>query len=166
MVFPCRPRLSRGIAGLRVPRMRGMAQIEALVAVVVFAIGVLGIVGMQSRSVQMLGEATWRARAAQQAGALIAEMRTVAPDARARLYASRTDGARTQRWAASLREGDDALPGVDRLPPEVIVRTQRLSLPDGRELVVSDVTVTVQWQRPGAVAGRYVASTRIQDGRS
>lgn len=144
----------------------GIALVEALVAIVVFSIGVLGIVGMQARSVQMLGDAAYRAQAAQHASELIAEMWTSDPSRRAVLYS--TGGVRYAQWAALVEAGSRSLPGAVTNPPVVNVVTTQVAIPspDPITFTVSDVTVTVLWQAPGAPVSQYVTTARILEPQS
>lgn len=152
----------------RARRQGGVALIEALVAVVVFSIGILGIVGMQARSVQMLSESGFRSQAAQMASELIAEMWTVDPSLRQQLYSSATAGARYAQWVTRLTSGVYALPGVTAAPPTVTVVTSQVPLlmPGAGNFWVSDVTVTIQWQRAGSVLNQYVTTARILEPQS
>ncbi len=55
-------------------RQRGAALIESLVAVLLFSLGVLGLIGLQTRAIGMAGEADERNRAALLADAAAASM--------------------------------------------------------------------------------------------
>ena len=55
-------------------RQRGVATIELLTASVLFLIGLLSIVGLQSHADQLTNDARWRAQAAHHASELVAEM--------------------------------------------------------------------------------------------
>jgi type IV pilus assembly protein PilV len=146
----------------------GIALVEALVAVVVFAIGVLGIVGMQARSVQVVAEATHRADATRFAAELIARMRIADAATRAHVFDSASAGAGYRQWAAALTAGPHALPGAAAHPPTVSVVITRfpLSGPAGGVLSVADVTVTIHWQSAGLPPSRQVTTARILEPRS
>ena len=55
-------------------RQRGAALIEAMVAVLLFSLGVLGLIGLQTRAIGMAGEADERNRAALLADGAVASM--------------------------------------------------------------------------------------------
>lgn len=57
-------------------REGGMVMIEALVAILIFSIGILGIIGLQAMAVQQSSDARYRATAAQLADQLLGQMWT------------------------------------------------------------------------------------------
>ena len=146
---------------------RGIAMVEALVAIVVFSIGVLGIVGMQARSTQMLTDSVYRAQAAQVASELISEMWTADPSKLALLYAS-SSGVRYNQWRARFQSGANGIPGATANPPTVVVQTTQVPLPTvpGVSYTVSNVTVTIFWQRPGGAVSQYITTARILEPQS
>lgn len=146
----------------------GVALIEALVAIVVFSVGILGIVGMQARSVQMLGDAGFRSQAAQHASGLISEMWTADPSQRAQLYSSAGSGARYAQWLTRVQTGSTALPGATANPPAVTVVTSQTVMAGVGvgTYTVSDVTITMFWQRVGAPVSQYVTTARILEPQS
>ncbi len=149
---------------------RGFMMVEALVAILVFSLGILGVVGMQARSVQMMSDATFRAQAAQHASELIAEMWTVNPSALGTLFASSPAGARYSQWRARVETGSTALPGATALPPEVTILTAQVPYPPtlafGNQTATT-VTVTVRWQAPGAAsASSYTTTAMILEPQS
>lgn len=143
---------------------RGVVLLEALIAIVVFSIGILGLVGMQARSVQMLSEATLRSQAAQHASELIAEMWTTDPSQRAIVYSSGGGSAvRYDEWAARVQYGSRALPGATDAPPVVVVNTVQtaFSAVGAGNSTASQVTVTIFWQPPGAPAASQYTTTAL-----
>jgi type IV pilus assembly protein PilV len=150
----------------------GIALLEALIAILVFSIGVLGVVGLQARSVQGLSEAGLRSQAVQHANELIAEMWLTDPGLRANLYNSAGAGSRYTYWLSRVTSGSRLLPGADANPPIVVVNTvqQPLVVSPGESFSYSDVTITIRWLPPGAVAGtpasQYVTTTRILEPQS
>jgi type IV pilus assembly protein PilV len=54
----------------------GMMLLEALIAILIFSIGVLGIIGVQALAMQQSGDARYRAAAAQLADELLGQMWT------------------------------------------------------------------------------------------
>jgi type IV pilus assembly protein PilV len=162
-----RPAMRRGS---RRPGQRGFMLVEALVAILVFSLGILGVVGMQARSVQMMTDATFRAQAAQHASELIAEMWTANPSALAALYASSPAGVRYEQWRLRIQSGATALPGAASLPPEVTVQTAQIAYPVTLAVgnqTATRITVTVRWQAPGAAASNsYTTSAMILEPQS
>lgn len=146
----------------------GFAMVEAMVSIVIFSIGILGIVGMQARSSQLMSDAVFRAQAAQVASELIAEMWTSDPVMRPNLYSSAASGLRYNQWRARFQSGATGLPGSTTNPPSVVVVNNQVPLPTVPVTfyTVSDVTVTVFWQTPGGVVSQYVTTARILEPQS
>lgn len=150
----------------------GVVMLEALIAIMIFSIGVLGIVGLQARSVQGMGEAGYRSQAVQHASQLIAEMWTVDPGLRAANYASTPAGTRYTTWAARVTAGATSLPGAADNPPIVTVNTvqQPITMLPGQNFTFSNVTVTIRWLPPGAPAGtpvsQYTTTARMLEPQS
>ena len=152
------------------PGQRGFMLVEALVAILVFSLGILGVVGMQARSVQMMTDATFRAQAAQHASELISEMWTVDPSKLAGLFGSSPAGTRYEQWWNRVKSGSTALPGASTLAPEVTVETTQITYPATLAVgnqTATRVTVTVRWQAPGAAAASaYTTSAMILEPQS
>ena len=150
----------------------GVALLEAMIAILVFSIGVLGIVGLQARSVQGLGEAGFRSQAVQHANDLIAEMWITDPGLRSNLYSSAPAGARYNAWVNRVTTGSKLLPGAIANPPIVVVNTvqQPISLLPGDNYTYSDITITVRWISPGSPPGtpvsQYITTARILEPQS
>jgi type IV pilus assembly protein PilV len=87
----------------------GFTLIESLIAMVVFSVGVLGLVGMQSMSTRVTTDARLRTEAAAAADELLARMQTTS---RATVVADfSTGGARFDDWLTTrLRAAGTGLP--------------------------------------------------------
>lgn len=117
-------------------RQRGIALLESLIAILIFSIGILGIVGLQGVMIKGTSEAKTRSDAS-----LIAQRRV------------------SMMWAAPA-----ALAGfaeVDTVVPELPngLRTTAVTM------VGTDatVTVTITWQAPGEPVHNYVTNARISE---
>ncbi|GAB1392451.1 hypothetical protein MASR1M60_06140 [Rhodocyclaceae bacterium] len=124
---------------------RGFTILESLVALLLFAFGILGLIGMQATAARVAADAQYRAEATMWADKLISQMRTDNP---ASLSADYSEGG--GKYAAWLVEVQDAaaggLPGAMANPPTVEIA--------GTPPVV---TVTIFWTGPGeTVPHRYV----------
>ena len=133
-------------------KLSGFMMLEVLVALLVFALGVLGLVGLQATAVKQSGEAKYRSDAALLANELIgnawASNRSFAT--LQNNFASANAGAQYQAWLARVSQ---TLPGVATNPPSVVLQ-QIPPLPSvivgGPVLTPSVVmTVTVRWKAPG-----------------
>jgi type IV pilus assembly protein PilV len=122
---------------------RGVVLIEILVAVVLFSIGVLGLIGLQVASMKNVGESQYRVEAAMLANNLSALMRTSPAATRATDFAS-PSGTRFSSWKSSVTS----------------------SLPAGDATVDTSnyptVAVTISWRAINDTGTRqYVATTTL-----
>ena len=118
-VQPCFPRRAQG----------GFTLIEVLVALLVFSLGVLGVVGMQARAVQFSTQAGDRARAAMLANEIVSQMWTQQTPA--------LDDARITSWQTRIRDSAAGLPNGEG-------KVTTTTAADGS--VTAKVTIT--WQAP------------------
>ncbi|HYD81751.1 MAG TPA: hypothetical protein VEC06_18275 [Paucimonas sp.] len=127
---------------------RGVVIVENLVAVLIFAVGMLGLVGLLAASIKNVSAARYRNDASLLANQIIGQM--WADDksnaALKKNYAS-PDGAQYLTWKSSV---SNALPGVADNPPTVEIDKDNV------------VTVTLRWKEPGAsVVNNFAISARI-----
>ena len=114
-------------------RQKGMVLLEGLIAILIFSLGILGMIGMQAVYIQHMSEARYRSEASLLTDTLIGGMR-VSDRAPASLQASfNTGGAGYLTWKDKVAA---ALPGVAVHPPTVVV--------DGDGMA----TITVFWLAP------------------
>ncbi len=134
--------------------------LEVLIALLIFSLGVLGLVGLQASAVKQSGQAKYRADATLLANELIGQMwlsgRTF--DAINLGFSSAgAGGAQYNAWKARVTA---ALPGASAAPPIVAVaQIQPLpalvaGTPTPSALLPSTrVTITMRWKAPGEPAG-------------
>lgn len=122
---------------------RGMTLIEVLISILVFSIGMLGMVAMQARAIQYSGDSEDRTRAAMLANDIVASMwtlGTVAPDA-----------ATLAAWVSRVQDPAVGLPNGNGA----------VSAPDADGVV----TVTLTWKAPNKQAAdpdsRYVTKVAM-----
>ena len=117
--------------------------LEALIAILIFSMGILAIVGMQAAAVQASSDAKYRSDASMVANQLIGQM-WVGDRTPATLQANfqGSAGAGGAAYTAWLADVQAALPGAAANPPTVTVNPAN-----------SLVTITVFWLAPGAPAG-------------
>jgi type IV pilus assembly protein PilV len=127
--------------------VRGVVLIEILVAVVLFSIGVLGLVGLQIASMKNVGESQYRVEAAMLANSLTAQMRTSPAASRATDFAS-PSGTRYATWKTSVTS---TLPGADATPPSVDTSNY------------PTVMVTITWRAINDTGTRQYVSTTTLD---
>lgn len=134
----------------RVPRRRpprraagGVALIEALVSILLFSIGVLGVVALQSAMTRSQTSAKFRGDAVYLAGELIGAMWGDSANLASYADAQCSGYARCSDWAAKVAA----------------------VLPGGAASVTVDgaqVGVTIRWSAPGEGTHRYTTSTEIR----
>jgi type IV pilus assembly protein PilV len=132
----------------------GFVLVEALVAILVFSIGILGIIALQAVSVTNSSESMYRRNASLLADQLIGKMWV---DDRSNLQVNYqggngTDGAKYTVWQGYV---NSQLPMDANTPPTVVVTP--LSFTPARSLV----TITISWKLPDGAIHTYVATTEI-----
>ena len=129
-----------------VRRQGGMALVEAVVAAVLLAIGLLGAIGLQARSASALADADMRAEATIAADRLLGTMAVDLPNAGAyALAAGATPGTRLQPWYDDTRAripnaqvAIDVTPATDRTRVQITISwTRRKGAPQNAHRVVS-----------------------------
>lgn len=120
------------------PRSQGgSALLESLIGMVVFMVGMLGMIAAQTSGNRVVMDAQFRVEAAAAADDLIARIKTTAPALRKTTF--QTDGAGFASWKADrLTRGGRGLPGADALVSFDAVGG------DART-----VRIEVTWQPPG-----------------
>ena len=122
-------------------RQRGVMLIEALIAILIFSIGILGIVGLQASAVQQSTDAKNRAEAAyladQLMGAMWTDNRTVA-NLQAKYQSCGSSCSGFWTWYGTVKK---TLPGV----ADSIADTQPQVSVDGSGIV----TITLSWRSTG-----------------
>jgi type IV pilus assembly protein PilV len=127
------------------PKEAGFMLFEVLVAILIFAIGVLSLVGLQVASIKESGKAKYRTDATLLANELIGRM-WVTDRSFANLSAQFESAGPGAAYTAWLPAVQAALPGVAANPPVVTVE----SVPAGGAggTPSSLVTVTLSWKAP------------------
>ncbi len=111
----------------------GVLLIEAMIAIFIFSLGIISIIGLQSVSVQQVTSAKYRTQAGILANQLISSM-WISDRTNSTLQTNfNTGGASYNTWLASVQA---TLPGTTLAPPTVNV--------DG----TNQVTVTIKWVEP------------------
>ncbi|MEW5943889.1 MAG: hypothetical protein AB1710_08570 [Pseudomonadota bacterium] len=129
-------------------QQQGSMMLEALIAILIFSMGILAIVGMQAVSIKNTTDAKYRTDASLLANQLIGQM-WAADKSTAALQGDFNSpaGARYLAWKANV---EASLPGAAANPPTVVVGANNV------------VTITVQWQSPGETSPHnYVAVAQV-----
>ncbi len=137
-------------------RQTGSMMLEALISILLFSLGILGLVGLMSATTAKAGDAKYRADASLLADQLIGQMWT-SDRTQATLqgnFAS-PSGTKYQSWASGVAA---TLPGVTAalVPTVVVSSVTATAVPS------SYVTITIQWQAPNETKShRYVSVAQI-----
>lgn len=139
-------------------RQSGVMLLEALIAILVFSFGVLGLVSLQATTVQAGRDAQYRSEASALASDLIGEMWAsdrVGTNLQTNFQGDGeqagptnavTDGAAYTAWAGRVAS---RLPGTVDFPPVVQVTPGVTGPPP----TATQVTITVRWHAPNEEAG-------------
>ena len=115
----------------------GVMLLEALIAILVFSLGILSLVALQAVSIKLTGDAKYRTDATLLANRLIGQM-WVSND----LSAFATDGDAYNAWLADVA-GTDGLPGVAAADGGVVSTLPTVTVAgDGQ------VAITLFWRTP------------------
>jgi type IV pilus assembly protein PilV len=127
----------------------GSVLLEALIAIVIFSMGILAIVGMQTTAVKAAADAKYRSSASQLATELIGNMwvsdRTGATLKARYQGGAGTDGTGYTTWLAEVIA---TLPGVS-----ATVNQPTVTIDDATGMV----TITVSWKLPSETAAHSYA---------
>jgi len=135
--------------GLRA-RARGSYLLEALIAMLIVAFGVLGMIGLLGSSVRATNDARYRSEASQIAGGMLSDMWTMTSAQMDTDFGA--GGTRLASWADKAAA---LLPAADAHPPTV-------ELGAGLSAESRTVVVKVYWQMPGETElHQYVMTGQI-----
>ena len=146
---------------------QGIVLIDAMVAILIFSVGILGMVALQGSAVEMTSAANYRVNAAMLADQVIAQMWADAPaNISADFPGSKgtggskyIDGYNTTADCTSTTAATGCLPGVKANPPSISVAAQTIPNSGNTQY---QVTVTVYWQAPSdSSVHKYVSVTAI-----
>lgn len=142
----------RATHGSRQGRQGGVMLLEALIAILIFSIGILSVVGMQASAVKASSDAKFRSDASLLGNELIGQMWVSDPTT---LQANFSDpsGTKYTAWLANVQA---ALPGV----------TGSANLPTVNVAANGMVTLSIFWKLPSdpdsAPAHNYVVVVQIR----
>ena len=127
--------------------------LEALIGILIFSAGIIGLIGLQAASIRSTSEAKFRTDAAFLANKVISQMWVDNNAALPATYAGTggTGGPGYTAWLAEVASSSTGLPGVTGAnSPTIAVGANNV------------VTVTVRWQKPGdQLVHQYVTTTQI-----
>ncbi len=122
----------------------GVLLLEALIAMLLFSLGILAVVGLQAQSVAQVGQAKYRADAAFLADQVVRQM--WANRANLPQYAYNGSGSPPAAIQAWVNKVNAALPGATGNPPVITVAATPYVGPPA--YTAYTVSVSVFWQTP------------------
>ena len=125
-------------------RERGVMLIEALIAILIFSIGILAVVGMQGIAIKNVTESKYRSEAAFLANELIANMWTDAGNIALYSY----PGSSYTRLTAWVAKVDASLPGTAAVRPRVTIIPPPPVVPPAVAPIGGTVQIELFWQLP------------------
>jgi type IV pilus assembly protein PilV len=96
---------------------RGSALLEGLIAILIFSMGILAIIGLQAASIKTVSDSQYRLQASFLANRIIAEMWTNTANINTFQY----PGGGATALGAWITEVNSALPGATDLPPSITI---------------------------------------------
>lgn len=130
----------------RAAAQRGSFLLEALISVLIVALGLLGLIALQARAIQNVDDAQYRAEASYMANALLGQMWI---HDRTKLIADFDSGGAGANYTEFKAWVGQRLPGAN-IPANAPVVTV---VQPGLTPQASDVRIQVFWQAPGEPAG-------------
>jgi type IV pilus assembly protein PilV len=119
-------------------RQGGVMLLEALIAILIFSIGILAVVGMQAVTIKNVTDSKHRTEAAFLANKLLSQMWTDAGNIAT--YAYPGSGAVPTRLTGWVGQVNTRLPATETVPPIVTIT--------GASATGALVTIQVRWQLP------------------
>lgn len=145
-------------------KQAGVMLLEALIAILIFMIGILAIVGLQAAAIKNAGDAKYRSEASLLANQLIGQMLVSDRSSLATLQNNfqSPSGAAYVAWLAQVQSASTGLPGASATPPTVtIVQAASTSTSSPS----NQATVTIFWKAPNEPSSapnhQYVAIAQI-----
>lgn len=146
----------------------GVMLLEALIAILIFSLGILSLVALQATSIQLTSDAKYRSDASMLANKLIGQMWVsggTATDLAAN-FAS-PDGAAYQNWRDHDVKASTSLPGIVAEAEQVksTLPTVTVTPVAAAGATAATVEITIFWRTPQMKANetghRHVVSTQI-----
>ena len=123
------------------PKQQGSILLEGLIAILIFSMGVLAIIGLQAASMRTVSDAQYRLEASYLANRLVASIWTAGPTGISNYGLPGGSSPDLALWLADVK---NRLPGADNKAPTVLIA--------GDATAGFTATVTVFWQPPSETA--------------
>ncbi|MEP6942776.1 MAG: hypothetical protein ABI981_07560 [Betaproteobacteria bacterium] len=137
-------------------RQKGAYLLEALIGILIFSFGILGIVGLQAQAIRFTNDSEYRAEAVYLANGLISQMWTANQNTLQTNY--RSPGGAEYLNFKTLKVAP-ALGAMMTTDPEVLVNDA--SIPSPPSTTSSVVRVTIFWTLPGDTTEHRYTTTGV-----
>ena len=125
----------------------GVMLLEALIAILIFSLGILSLVALQATAVQLTSDAKYRTDATLLANRLLGQMWTSSGNLTAMKTAFQTGGTAYNAWLADV-SGRDGLPGVVAASTGVVSTLPTVTVDDTAGATAGQVVITLRWRTP------------------
>ena len=122
---------------------QGVLLLEAMIAILLFSVGVLAVVGLQATAIKNVAQSKYRSDASFLADQILGQMWADRSNIASYAY---TGGSPPQKVAAWVQQVKDALPNAQNTPPKIAIVTTNYAGPPAYNAY--QITVTVFWQAP------------------
>jgi len=140
---------------LSVNKQAGVLLLEALIAILLFSIGILAVVGLQANAIKNVAQSKYRSEAALLADQLVGEMWANRTNLALYAYASGSPPPVLKSWVAQT----DLLPNGKAYRPIVTVAGTPGVGPS--PYTSFQISVTVFWQTPDELAAKAVPHSHM-----
>jgi type IV pilus assembly protein PilV len=137
---------------------RGAFLLESLIGILIFSLGVLGIVGLQAQAIRFTNDAEYRAEAVYLANSLISQMWA---DDRATLQTNYDSVGGGPKYLTFKAEVLSRLPKPNAAVPDPVVKVDTGGLPAPVTKNSSVVQVQIFWQLPGDLTVHNYITTGV-----
>jgi type IV pilus assembly protein PilV len=138
---------------------QGAFLLEALIGILIFSLGILGIVGLQAQAIRFTNDAEYRAEAVYLANSLISQMWSDRRDTLRANYDSSVGGPKYTTFKADVQSR--MLGAIFPADPVVKVDVTDGSLPLAVTKTSSVVQVQIVWQLPGEPTAHNYTTTGV-----
>jgi type IV pilus assembly protein PilV len=136
---------------------QGAFLLESLIGILIFSLGVLGIVGLQAQAIRFTNDAEYRAEAVYLANSLISQMWA---DDRATLQANYDSVVGGPKYVAFIADVQNGMRGAV-FPSPPVVKVDTADLPPRVTINSSVVQVQILWQLPGDTTVHNYVTTGV-----
>lgn len=125
----------------------GIMLLEALIAILIFSLGILTVIALQATSIKLTSDAKYRTDATLLANRLIGQMWVSGGDLAALKADFETGGDSYNAWVADV-SAKEGLPGVVAAGSGVVSTLPLVTVDDTAGATAGQVTITLFWRSP------------------